>query len=70
MENGYKIRMVVIQMQKEFTIYSSQEMKNECRRFGKFKNSEFAFQTSWYDDGEQASRVAHEPCENSARCLH
>jgi hypothetical protein len=48
--------MVVIQIQKGFTIYSSQEMKNEYRRFGKFKDSEFAFQTSWNDDGEQASR--------------
>jgi hypothetical protein len=51
-----------------FALYPSQEMKNEYRRLGKFKDSEFAFQTSWSDYGEQASTVALEPCENPARC--
>ena len=35
---------------------------------GKFKDSEFAFQTNWNDNGEQTSTVALEPCENPARC--
>ncbi len=45
-------------------------MKNEYRRLGKFKDSEFAFQTSWSDYGEQASTVALEPRENPARCWY
>jgi len=53
-----------------FTLYPSQEMKNEYRRLGKFKDSEFAFQTSRGVDGEQASTVAYEPRENPARCRH
>jgi hypothetical protein len=28
-------------------------MKNENRRLGKFKDTEFAIQTSWSIDGEQ-----------------
>jgi len=28
-------------------------MKNEDGRFGKFKDTEFAFQTSWSNDGQQ-----------------
>ena len=45
-------------------------MKNEYRRLGKFKDSEFAFQTSWDNDGEQTSTVAHEPRENTSGCWH
>ena len=45
-------------------------MKNEYRRLGEFKDSEFAFQTSWSDYGEPASTVALEPRENPARCWH
>jgi hypothetical protein len=45
-------------------------MKNEYRRLGKFKDSEFAFQTSWDNDGEQTSTVAHEPHQNPARSWH
>ena len=33
-------------------------MKNEYKRLGQFKDSEFDIQTSWSDDGEQASIVA------------
>ena len=33
-------------------------MKNEYRRLRRFKDSEFNIQTSWSDDGEQASTVA------------
>ena len=40
------------------------------RRLGKLKDSEFTFQTSWDDDGEQASTVAHEPRENPSGCWH
>jgi hypothetical protein len=35
----------------KFALYPSQEMNNEYRRFGKFKDSEFVFQTGWSDDG-------------------
>jgi serine phosphatase RsbU (regulator of sigma subunit) len=55
---------------RERLIKLSQEMKNESRRLGKFKDTEFAFQTSWDDDGEQASTVVHEPRENPSRCWH
>jgi hypothetical protein len=43
-------------------------MKNEYRRLGKFKDFEFAFQTSWNAYGKQGSTLAYEPCENPARC--
>jgi hypothetical protein len=33
-------------------------MKNENRRLGKFKDIEFAFETSWSNNGEQASTLA------------
>ena len=36
---------------RERLIKLSQEMKNESRRLGKFKDTEFAFQTSWSNDG-------------------
>jgi hypothetical protein len=36
-----------------YTPSSREEMKNENRRLGKVKDTEFAFQTSWSNDGEQ-----------------
>jgi len=45
-------------------------MKNEYRRLRKFKDSEFAFQTSWNAYGKQGSSLAHEPYENPERCWH
>jgi hypothetical protein len=45
-------------------------MKNEYRRLGKFKDSEFAFQTSRNAYGKQGSTLAHESYENPARCWH
>jgi hypothetical protein len=43
-------------------------MKNEYRRLGKFKDSEFAIQTSWSDNGEPSSTLAHESDENPSGC--
>jgi len=36
-----------------YTLHARLKMKNENRRPGKFKDTEFAVQTSWNIDGEQ-----------------
>jgi len=43
-------------------------MENEYRRIGKFKDSEFAFQTCWNAYRKQGPTLAYEPHKNPARC--
>lgn len=59
---------IVLSISKKLYSNLTQGMKIEYRRLGKFKDSEFATQTSWSNNGEPSSTLAHEPDENPSRC--